>query len=156
MQWAEVLQDPSLQDLPYKIELNEWGQLLMSPASNRHARFQGQIMTLLARQMEDGSILTECSIDTEAGVKVPDVAWGSDSFMQQYGDQTPFPMAPELCIEVISPSNSERQMQWKMALYFARGAKECWLVSETGTVRIFTSHGEQIGSSLGIELSASL
>ena len=30
MQWAEVLQDPSLQDLPYKIELNEWGQVVMS------------------------------------------------------------------------------------------------------------------------------
>ena len=30
MQWAEVLRDPSLQDLPYKIELNEWGQVVMS------------------------------------------------------------------------------------------------------------------------------
>jgi hypothetical protein len=34
--WDEALREPSLQDLPYKIELNSWGKLEMSPASNRH------------------------------------------------------------------------------------------------------------------------
>ncbi len=40
MDWTEVCQDRSLQDLPFKIELNEWGQVVMSPASNRHGRNQ--------------------------------------------------------------------------------------------------------------------
>ena len=40
LRWDEVLKDPSLQDLPYKIELNAWGNVEMSPASNRHGRLQ--------------------------------------------------------------------------------------------------------------------
>ena len=32
--WDEALHDPSLQDLPYKIEINAWGKVEMSPASN--------------------------------------------------------------------------------------------------------------------------
>ena len=40
LRWDEVLKDPSLQDLPYKIELNAWGKVEMSPASNRHGRLQ--------------------------------------------------------------------------------------------------------------------
>ena len=35
MQWQEVIAHPSLQDLPFKIELNEYGKIEMSPASNR-------------------------------------------------------------------------------------------------------------------------
>ena len=35
MKWDEVCKYPLLQDLPYKVELNEWGNIVMSPASNR-------------------------------------------------------------------------------------------------------------------------
>ena len=45
LRWDEVLKDPSLQDLPYKIELNAWGKVEMSPASNRHGRLQMAIGT---------------------------------------------------------------------------------------------------------------
>jgi hypothetical protein len=31
LRWAEVVRDPSLQDLPYKIELNARGKIEMSP-----------------------------------------------------------------------------------------------------------------------------
>ena len=40
MQWSEVITDKSLKDLPYKIELDRYGNILMSPASNRHGRMQ--------------------------------------------------------------------------------------------------------------------
>jgi len=33
LRWAEVMRDPSLQNLPYKIELNARGKIEMSPAS---------------------------------------------------------------------------------------------------------------------------
>ena len=35
MNWIEVCQNKALQDLPFKIELNEWGQITMTPASNQ-------------------------------------------------------------------------------------------------------------------------
>jgi len=43
MQWQEVVNDPSLQDLPYKIELNEYGKIIMSPASNKHSIIQAHL-----------------------------------------------------------------------------------------------------------------
>ena len=43
LRWNEVLRDPSLQDLPYKIELNAWGKVEMSPASHRHGGLQAEL-----------------------------------------------------------------------------------------------------------------
>jgi len=37
MQWQEVCEHPSLQNLPFKIELNERGQVLMSPVKVYHS-----------------------------------------------------------------------------------------------------------------------
>ena len=37
LRWAEVMRDPTLQDLPYKIELNVRGKIEMSPAWKLHA-----------------------------------------------------------------------------------------------------------------------
>lgn len=43
MTWEEVCADPSLQDLPYKIELNRWGKIVMGPASRHHGIYQAEI-----------------------------------------------------------------------------------------------------------------
>lgn len=51
MQWQDVLADKSLRDLPYKIELNEYGNIEMSPASFTHSRFQGKLAALLSVQL---------------------------------------------------------------------------------------------------------
>jgi len=38
MQWSDVIDNPLLQNLPFKIELNRFGNILMTPASNQHGR----------------------------------------------------------------------------------------------------------------------
>jgi Uma2 family endonuclease len=141
--WDEVSRDPSLQDLPYKIELNAWGKVEMSPASNRHSRLQGIIALALGTQLKDGGILPECSILTSIGIRVPDVAWASSSFLAAYGEITPFMRAPEICVEVISPSNVEAEIEEKRRAYLTAGAEEVWLVSEEGSIRYFDASGEK-------------
>ena len=81
MNWQDVLEHPSLQDLPFKIELNEWGQIVMSPTSNKHSNVQAELGQLLKQSLPEGRIFTECSIDTPRGVKVADVAWASNAFV---------------------------------------------------------------------------
>src|SRR5215216_2461275 len=90
--WGELCRDPALDDLPYKIEL--------SPASNRHGRLQGELAFELRRQLGAGSVITECSIFTTMGIRVPDVVWVSDKFMAAYGEITPYMRAPEICAEI--------------------------------------------------------
>ena len=131
LRWAEIINDPTLRDLPYKIELNNFGKLEMSPASNRHARLQGRIALELARQLKDGDILTESPIATELGVNVPDVVWASNEFLNKHGDTTPFPQAPEICVEIRSPSNLKDEMTLKTRAYLGAGAHEMWSSRKT-------------------------
>lgn len=155
MNWAEVLADRSLRDLPYKIELDRHGNIVMSPASNRHGRFQALIVGLLERQLR-GEALIECSVDTPEGVKVADVAWCSPDFLARHGYTTPYPEAPEICIEVRSPSHFSEEMRMKIDLYLGQGAREVWMVFETGEVRFYGPEGERDRSQYPVELGPEL
>jgi Uma2 family endonuclease len=124
--WNDVIRNPYLQDLPFKIELNRWGKIEMSPASNLHGKIQTQIANELSKKRR-GVVLTECSIQTSDGVRVADVAWLSKKLDAEFGDQTPYPKAPEICVEVMSPGNTWSEMHMKAALYLEAGAKEVWI-----------------------------
>jgi Uma2 family endonuclease len=153
LRWAEVCNDPTLRDLPYKIELNAFGTIEMSPANNRHARLQGRIAHELARQLSQGDVLAECPIFTDIGVRVPDVAWASNEFLARYGETTPFPQAPEICVEVRSPSNSDEELAMKTRAFLAAGAREVWVVSEDGGVTINDANGVRDSSSYAVVLT---
>jgi Uma2 family endonuclease len=151
--WHEALRDPSLQDLPYKIEINAWGKLEMTPASNRHGRLQSVMASELMRQLPGGLVISECSILTRIGIRVPDVVWASADFMRDFGEITPYVQAPEICIEIISPSNVQAEIEAKRAAYFAAGAREVWLVAETGTIRYFGPGGEKAMSDYPVRIT---
>ena len=131
MQWADVLNNPWLQNLPFKIELNRWGKIEMSPASNQHGAMQVDIATTL-RKRRGGKVIVECSIQTTDGVRVADAAWISNKRLQALGWATPFPSAPEICVEVMSPGNSWAEMHMKAGLYLQAGALEVWVVAADG------------------------
>ena len=153
LRWAEVMRDPTLQDLPYKIELNARGKIEMSPASNRHALLQAHFAAEFARQLSSGLPLTECSLLTEIGVRVPDVAWASKPFLDAHGASTPFPAAPEICVEITSPSNSEDEIQEKIRAYLTAGAREVWIVAEDGTIEYHDQNGKRNTSSFNISVA---
>lgn len=142
MQWSEVISSPLLQNLPFKIELNKFGQLLMSPVSNLHGRIKIRLAAALLNEMSKGEVITGCSIETPDGVKVADVVWASAAFIAEYGYSTPYIKAPELCIEIVSPSDSKQEMALKTELYLARGAQEVWIVHEGAEIDIFTHTGQ--------------
>lgn len=150
MRWADVMADKSLRDLPYKIELDKWGNVLMSPAGNRHGRLQTVLASLL-EGLGGGRALIECSIDTPEGTKVADVAWCSDDFFARHGYTTPYPQAPEICAEVRSPFNNEEELRFKTRLYLEAGAREVWIIPETGEARFFDADGERAESAYGVD-----
>ncbi len=153
LRWAELCADPRWHDLAGKIELNGRGVIEMSPASNRHALRQARIAQVLGLQLPTGDALVECSVLTADGVRVPDVAWASAAFMARHGDITPFPAAPEICVEVRSPSNTDAEMEHKTALFLQAGATEVWIVSEDGDWQVYDAGGERQDSAYGVTLS---
>lgn len=142
--WSELQADARLKQLDERIETNRFGHIIMSPPpSASHGSYQFRIGALLERYLTDGRVVTECPISTADGVKATDVAWASSKCLQLLGDKLCFPRAPEICVEVLSPGNSEGEMREKMALYFDAGAAEVWQCTQTGLMRFFSSEQSQ-------------
>ena len=148
MNWLEVCEDKRLQNLPYKIELNRWGKIEMSPHRREHSLFQGEIAYLLRNLLPSGLALSECAIETAENVKVADVAWASRPRWESMADRVSCSVAPEICVEILSDANMPEEMDRKRELYFQAGAAECWLCDESGLVRFFNQSGELVGSNL--------
>jgi Uma2 family endonuclease len=137
--WEALCADRSLRDLPYKIETNRYNKIIMSPASSWHGGLQAAVCNLLNRMMPDGMVINECPIETTDGVRVPDVAWLSAQRRRSYTRAVTLPVAPEICVEILSPSNTRAEMLEKMNLYYTAGAQETWLCDEEGRMEFFTA-----------------
>lgn len=138
--WAELLDDPELAKIEGRIETDRHGHIIMSPPpAPSHGSYQSMIGHLLHDLVVEGRVLTECPISTADGVKAADVAWASQACLRELGNRVCFPKAPEICVEVLSPSNSQAEIQEKTALFFDAGAKEVWLCDQAGVMSFFVS-----------------
>ena len=146
--WEEVCADPNLEDLPYKIETNGWGQIVMSPTRLKHGAFQAEIAHLLKQQPARGKVITEAAIKTSEGTKVADVAWFSSDRWEQVKDEFDASMAPEICVEILSPRNAKGEIELKKRLYFEAGAEEVWICGEKGILHFFNPETAMDGSAL--------
>jgi Uma2 family endonuclease len=153
--WQVLCDDATLAGIPYKIETDAWGGVCISPAQTKHSRMVRRVARLLEQKL-GGETLTELAIVTAEGVKVPDVAWCSEAFLTQHWSDVALLKAPEVRIEVVSPSNSEAELRSKTEHYLRLGAIEVWLVSEGGAVEVHTATGGQDNSTFGFDPAAEL
>ena len=136
--WDELVRDPSLRDLPYKVETNATGQIVLSPHKAEHSDLQEDIQDLLRLHAPDGRQPPEYPITTAEGIKQADVVWMTAerrTEMKNTGD--PPTLAPEICVEVLSPNNKWENIQEKITLYLDAGAEEVWVVDTERRVRFF-------------------
>lgn len=150
--WKHLAADPLVAAIPYKIELNEKGAIEVSPPTTRHAFLQAFVARELGLQRPDGTTFTECPVETDIGVRVPDVVWASADFMRRHGAESEFRSGPDLCVEVLSPTNTRAEIGEKVAAYLAAGAREVWVVGDDGVPEIHTSAGRATASALGFQL----
>ena len=151
MNWQETCAHPCLQNLPFKIELNAQGQIVMTPVKVYHSAYQGEIIHRLRALLPEGKGLAECAIATRQGTKVADAAWVSSDRFRRIKSETECSIAPEICVEVLTDSNTEAEMAEKRGLYFVSGALEVWLCDGEGRLRFFDSVGEIARSHLAPE-----
>ena len=100
----------------------------------------------------NGAAFTELAIQTKSGVRVPDVAWGSKDYVMKHKNELFASSAPEICVEIISPSNTSQEMFDKTQLFIAAGAQEVWLVTESGKISFYSIDGEIKKSQFDINL----
>jgi Uma2 family endonuclease len=85
----------------------------------------------------DGSCET-----VDDNVRKPDVSFTSFERIRKLGKSTraKLPFAPDLAVEVLSPSNTAHEMDIKLKEYFAGGTRLVWyLEPELKTARAFTA-----------------
>ena len=139
--WQELVDDPELARWPGKVETDRFGRTIMSPPSAfGHVSYAGKIIRWLNELLPDGRALPETPVLTADGVKVPDVTWISAAYAQELEARKPLVLerAPEICVEVLSPSNSSAEMDEKRALYFEAGAHEVWICDLDGKMEFHT------------------
>lgn len=150
--YRRLCDDPLLANVPGKVELDTWGRMVLrSPASNYHGNLQARLVRRLA--ILGGETIVESSVLTPMGVLVPDVVWASDEFIARHGKPTPFEQAPELCIEVASPSDSRKELNEKIAAFLAAGTVEAWIAySQSKRVEFHGNEGILARSSFDVDL----
>ncbi len=141
MTWEEAIDDPILDGIPYKVELNGDGNIVMSPTRFSHSGYQGKICNLLDRLL-DGVAVTEGAVQTSDNVKVTDVAWLTREHWEIARHELAASTAPAICVEVTSKSNYQRELNEKKALYFEAGAKEVWFCDRMGNMIFHTPEGQ--------------
>jgi len=141
-QWDVLHATPRFLEGGYKVEINERGQVILSPPSNRHTQLQAVIYDILKASRPDGLAFPEYTLQTSGGIKAPDVVWCSKEWFALHKDEHLAAAAPEICVEVMSRSNTLAEMEQKRDLYFERGCHEFILVDLKGFVTVFAPDGQ--------------
>jgi len=148
--WNELAADS---ESPDYFELNEFGELIMSPKpTTGHQRVASAVGWALKSQL-GGEAVTEVSVLTDRGIRVPDVVWMRSERWGECQGQTPLHAVPDVCVEVLSPSNTREEITMKVGAYLRGGAREVIVIGLKGEVEFFGPDGKREASALGISLA---
>ena len=132
--WERLLADPDLAKIPGSFETDRHGHIIMTPPPGYHHGGRQFEIGYLLRKILGGNVRTECPLSTLDGVKAVDVVWLSDLRESSALKGQVLTQAPEICVEVLSPSNTPAEMEEKKSLYFDAGADEVWFCEESGNM----------------------
>jgi Uma2 family endonuclease len=152
-----------LEDPPgFRLELHNGEVVRVTRPKYKHGIIQLQITLLLLKALKgQGRALPEFAFRArpEYELRVADVGWVSKARDTRVDRDDHLSGSPDIVVEVLSPSNSIREMVKKKALCFSTGCQEFWLVDPVeclvevtpvnGSSRLYRS-GDQIpvGSSV--------
>ncbi len=142
--WEEVLTDPDLRRWPGRVETNSFGHVVMMPPPGfSHTARQSNIFRELLTRLPGGRTVAECAVLTSNGVKGIDIAWISESRIKRGLKGEVLTLAPEICVEALSPKNTHQEMETKRALCFEAGADEVWICDKDGALHFFLKGSEE-------------
>ena len=142
--WNEIVKEFERVDVEgWTIETNQYGQILMSPLPEGIHQYRGSIIAeQLGAYFPGYRALYEKPVVTDLGVKTPDVVLvGPPQVEQALGTKALTP-APEICVEILSPSNTQEEIDEKRDAYLRAGAKEVWLCDRDNRMTFFAGSGQ--------------
>lgn len=114
-----------------------------------HGRIQAKITAKLLFHVEEnnlGAVYTETHFEFAENLsRVPDIAFISFERFPEDGEDksSRWHIAPDLAVEVISPTDDYEDVQEKISEYFTFGVRRVWIVSpESKTLTVYFSRTE--------------
>lgn len=136
--WKEICANPELLKVEGRIESDAYGHILISPPPGfSHSRIQYRIAFLLGEALGHDGASTECPVSTRKGIRGVDSVWISAPRRQEALRENVLIIAPEICVEVLSPGNTRAEMNEKRSMLFEAGAEEVWFCDESGRMFFF-------------------
>jgi Uma2 family endonuclease len=116
-----------------RIELDEGELITMPPAGGDHAYFEIEIASLLRSFVKEHRFGRAYGADAgfrlSAGiVRSPDVAFVRTERLERVHRRGFMEGAPDLAVEIFSPTDNVRQLMRKVKQYFAAGCHTVWIV----------------------------
>ena len=141
-------------------------ELMQLEGPNRHELIKGELLTMPPPKFEHGRVVANLAVllllhvkannlgyvCAETGYKLetnPDTVLGPDvSFVsrERVGSvpEGYYPGAPDVAVEVLSPSDRRSRVEWKTNLWLSLGARSVWVVNpKLRTVEVVRAGGER-------------
>lgn len=155
---AAPLTIEAFSQLPRNAERHEIsaGELItMPPAKSLHSRIATKLFKLLIAALERAQ---SSEAFAEAGyvlsrdpltIRQPDISVLSRQRVQSTGEDEYIEGAPDLAVEIVSPSDSAEDLQIKVDQYLSAGAKQVWVVyPKAKCVHVFSATGLRVFSEM--------
>ena len=151
--FLQFLSDPRFSDVgPW--ELNDHGDIVVSPVSGEHGRAQAMLCAELERQLGGRAWIEQAVRRAEGAPLVPDVLWSDIAFFDRNKAAGLLPAPPRLCVEVVSPSNAIDRLRRKCAIYVELGAEEAWLMEPVAKlVEVYGNAGRRDRTGLAFDFA---
>lgn len=140
----------------FRYELRNGEIIQVPPPKPRHWSIQQRLVDLLRRAAGSAGI-----VGAEFGFAIPqsnyrivDVAFIAARRWDAADKDHDFPGAPDLAVEILSPSNSATEMRDKRKLCLENGSREFWIVDpEQREVEVSTPDGRSLTCKSGQQIA---
>ncbi len=128
-------------------ELDEGELVTMPPPKARHGKTASRIYNRLLQHAQKSGYEVQMEVafvlqDDPPILRQPDVAMITKARFDEVGDHEYYRGAPELAVEVVSPSEDYAELDRKVVQYLAAGSVLVWVVvRQNDHVRIFRADG---------------
>jgi Uma2 family endonuclease len=112
----------------------------MSPTYAWHGKYAFRIAQRLEELLPEGDSV-ETAIQTTKGTKVADAIWCTAERWDRTKDAYDVPVAPQICVEVRSPTHTDTEIDERRQLYLDAEAEEVWICAGDGSLTFYDSHG---------------
>jgi Uma2 family endonuclease len=130
-----------LEEEEFRYELDEGELITMTRPSIDHGRIERRLLMILQTYMDErgtgeafgANILFVLGTNTK---RAPDVS----VVLRDVGSVREIQGAPDIAAEILSPSNSKREMKRKLSQFFATGCQLAWIIDpKTRSIEVWES-----------------